>query len=176
MAKPYMVGHQEFAALYRVEPQMVAQWLSPSRGTLDPATATVISGVRYWPLGFACRYGTTTRRPKRIDETVQARIMAEQGEGWLADLGDELPPIVGQHELIQVFHLPSQGTLAMRIAAGNFPPPTGCCPAPACGCWTRCSTLCPSCAQARAACPGCRTKKLLRPFATAHTTAPAHGP
>ncbi|WP_405803429.1 hypothetical protein [Streptomyces sp. NBC_01187] len=123
MAKPYMVGHQEFAALYRVEPQMVAQWLSPSRGTLDPATATVISGVRYWPLGFACRYGTTTRRPKRIDETVQARIMAEQGEGWLADLGDELPPIVGQHELIQVFHLPSQGTLAMRIAAGNFPPP-----------------------------------------------------
>jgi hypothetical protein len=121
--KPYMVGHQEFAALYRVEPQMVAQWLSPSRAALDPSTAIVISGVRYWPLGFACRYGSTTRRAKQIDKAVKAHIMAAQGQGWLADLGDELPPIVGQHEIIQIFNLPSQGTLATRIAAGGFRPP-----------------------------------------------------
>ncbi|WP_167746217.1 hypothetical protein [Streptomyces melanosporofaciens] len=119
--KPYMVGHQEFAALYRVQAPMVSQWLSPSRGALDPGTATVVSGVRYWPLGFACRYGTLTPRQKLLDEGVKARLMAEQGEGWLADLGDELPPMVGQHEIIQAFHLPSQGTLATKIAADGFP-------------------------------------------------------
>ncbi len=119
--KPYLVGHQEFAALYGVEPQMVSQWLAPSRGVLDPATALVVSGVRYWPLGFACRFGTTTARPKLLDVRYKVRLMAEQGEGWEADSRDQLPPIVGQREIIELFHLPSQGTLATRIAAGNFP-------------------------------------------------------
>ncbi|MER6011598.1 hypothetical protein [Streptomyces bluensis] len=121
--KPYLVGHQEFAALYGVEPQMVGQWLSPSRGALDPATAIVVSGVRYWPLGFAARYGTTTPRFKQVDVRVKERLIAEQGEGWEADLGDELPAIVGQHEIIQLFHLPSQGNIATAIATGRFPHP-----------------------------------------------------
>ncbi|MBT2366184.1 hypothetical protein J7E88_12910 [Streptomyces sp. ISL-10] len=120
--KPYLVGHQEFAALYGVEPQMVGQWLSPSRRTLDPATAMVVSGVRYWPLGFAVRYGTTTTRFKQVDIRVKERLIAEQGEGWEADLGEELPAIVGQQEIIQIFHLPSQGNLATAITTGRFPP------------------------------------------------------
>lgn len=119
--KPYLVGHQEFAALYGVEPGMVGQWLSPSRRVLDPATAIVVSGVRYWPLGFAVRFGTTTPRPKHVDPRIKERLIAEQGEGWEADLGDELPPIVGQHEIIQIFHLPAQGNLATTIATGRFP-------------------------------------------------------
>ncbi|MFJ9617824.1 hypothetical protein [Streptomyces noursei] len=119
--KPYLVGHQEFAALYGVEPQMVTQWLAPSRGVLDPATAIVVSGVRYWPLGFACRFGKTTPRPKLLDVRFRERLIAEQGAGWEPDLGDELPPIVGQHEIIELFHLSSQGTLATRIAQGGFP-------------------------------------------------------
>ncbi|WP_369258883.1 hypothetical protein [Streptomyces sp. R35] len=119
--KPYLVGYQEFAALYGVAPQMVSQWLSPSRGVLDPATAIVVSGVRYWPLGFACRFGTTTARPKQLNVRYKERLIAEQGEGWEADSRDQLPPIVGQQEIIELFHLPSQGTLATRIAAGNFP-------------------------------------------------------
>ncbi|MFE7117516.1 hypothetical protein ACFU99_19085 [Streptomyces sp. NPDC057654] len=120
MRKPYLVGHQEFAALYGVAPQMVGQWLSPSRGALDPATATVVSGVRYWPLGFAVRYGTTTPRFKQVDLRVKGQLIAEQGEGWMADLGEKLPPIVGQHEIIQIFHLPAQGNLSTAVASGRF--------------------------------------------------------
>ena len=121
--KPYLVGHQEFAALYGVEPNMVGQWLSPSRRALDPATAIVVSGVRYWPLGFAARYGTTTPRFKQVDVRVKERLIAEQGEGWEADLGDELPPIVGQQEIVELFHLPAQGNLATALASGRFPRP-----------------------------------------------------
>ncbi|MER6127897.1 hypothetical protein ABT173_36010 [Streptomyces sp. NPDC001795] len=119
--KPYLVGHQEFAALYRVDPKMVAQWLAPSRGVLDPSTAIVVSGVRYWPLGFAVRFGTTTKRFRQVDLDVKARIIAEQGEGWEPDLRDELPSIVGQQEIIEMFHLPAQGNLAMSITTGRFP-------------------------------------------------------
>ncbi|MFE2179042.1 hypothetical protein [Streptomyces sp. NPDC059455] len=119
--KPYLVGHQEFAALYGVEPQMVGQWLAPSRRVLDPATAIVVSGVRYWPLGFACRFGKTTIRPKLLNVRYKEQLMAVQGEGWEADSKDQLPPIVGQHEIIELFHVPSQGTLATRIAQGSFP-------------------------------------------------------
>ncbi|MGW3121346.1 hypothetical protein ACWDBW_30050 [Streptomyces sp. NPDC001107] len=107
--------------MYRVEPQMVSQWLAPSRGVLDPAAGIVVSGVRYWPLGFACRFGGTTPRPKVLDVLYKERLMAQQGAGWEADSRDQLPPIVGQQEIIALFSLPSQGTLATRIAAGNFP-------------------------------------------------------
>ncbi|WP_406172266.1 hypothetical protein [Streptomyces sp. NBC_00996] len=120
-SKPWLVGHQEFAALYGVEAKRVAKWLSPSLATLDPATAIVVSGVRYWPLGFACRYGNTTPRFKQIHMRVKERLIAEQGEGWEADSRDQLPPIVGQQEIIELFHLPSQGNLATAIATGRFP-------------------------------------------------------
>lgn len=120
--RPYLVGHQEFAALYRVDPKQVAQWLSPSRGSvLDPSTAVVVSGVRYWPLGFAAGWGATTARFRQVDLDAKARIIAEQGEGWEPRLAAELPPIVGQHEIIQIFTLPAQGTLATTIASGRFP-------------------------------------------------------
>ncbi|BDM67534.1 hypothetical protein HEK616_10210 [Streptomyces nigrescens] len=122
--KPYLVGHQEFAALYRVDPKQVAQWLAPSRGSvLDPSTAVVVSGVRYWPLGFAAGWGATTARFRQVDLEVKARIIAEQGEGWEPSDAAELPPIVGQHEIIQIFDLPAQGTLATTIASGRFPAP-----------------------------------------------------
>jgi hypothetical protein len=114
-----MVGHQEFAALYGVEPGMVSQWLS--RGVLDPATATVVSGVRYWPLGYAVRFGATTARTRHVDAGVRARLKSEQGDGWEADRGDELPPIVGQQEIVQLFRLPSQANLATTVATGRFP-------------------------------------------------------
>ncbi|MFJ2247460.1 hypothetical protein ACIQ9I_02865 [Streptomyces sp. NPDC094461] len=117
--RPYLVGHQEFAALYRVDQKQVAQWLS--RGVLDPSTALVVSGVRYWPLGFAAGWGATTARFRQVDLDAKARIMAEQGEGWEPCLAAELPSIVGQHEIIQMFCLPTQGTLATSIASGRFP-------------------------------------------------------
>ncbi|MGZ0198883.1 hypothetical protein ACNFR7_01450 [Streptomyces sp. RM1] len=120
--KPYLVGHQEFARLYRVDPKQVAQWLSPSRGSvLDPSTAVVISGVRYWPLGFAAGWGATTARFRQVDHDAKARIIREQGEGWEPRTAAELPPIVGQHEIIQIFGLPAQGTLATTIGSGRFP-------------------------------------------------------
>lgn len=119
--KPYLVGHQEFAALYGVEAQMVSQWLHPSRAALDPATAIVVSGVRYWPLGFARRFGQTTPKPKTLNVPYMEQLIAEQGEGRVADSVDQLPPIVGQQEIIELFHLPAQGNLATTIASGRFP-------------------------------------------------------
>jgi hypothetical protein len=119
--KPYLVGHQEFAALYHVDPKQVAQWLAPSRGVLDPSSAIVVSGVRYWPLGFAAGWGATTARFRQVDLDAKARIIAEQGEGWEPGLRDELPPILGQQEIIELFHLPAQGNLATTIASGRFP-------------------------------------------------------
>lgn len=80
--KPYLVGHQEFAALYRVEAQMVSQWMSRGRAVLDPETAIVVSGVRYWPLGFAARFGQTTPRPKPLDVRFKQRLIDEQGAGF----------------------------------------------------------------------------------------------
>lgn len=117
--KPYMVGQQEFAALYRVAPQMVSQWMH--RGALDPATAIVVSGVRYWPLGFAARFGATTTRPKAPDMRVKQRLIEEQAPGWEAATADELPPIVGQQEVVELFRLPAQGNLATTMATGRFP-------------------------------------------------------
>ncbi|MBY8884802.1 hypothetical protein K7472_08075 [Streptomyces sp. PTM05] len=117
--RPYLVGHQEFAALYDVRAQMVQQWLN--RGVLDPGTAVVVSGVRYWPLGFACRFGETTPRPKALNAAVKQRLMEAQGEGWLAESPGELPAIVGQQEIVALFHLPAQGNVATTIATGRFP-------------------------------------------------------
>jgi hypothetical protein len=88
---------------------------------LDPSTALVVSGVRYWPLGGAAGWGATTARFRQVDLDAKARIVAEQGEGWEPSFGDELPPIVGQQEIIELFHLPAQGNLAAKIAAGRFP-------------------------------------------------------
>lgn len=117
--KPYLVGHQEFAALYDVEAQMVSQWLS--RGVLDADTAAVISASRYWPLGFAARFGQTTPRPKQLRLDVKALLMEEQGPGEEVFSRHQLPPIVGQHEVVVLFHLPAQANLAMTIRTGRFP-------------------------------------------------------
>ncbi|MGW0822504.1 hypothetical protein [Streptomyces sp. NPDC002845] len=117
--KPFLVGNQEFAALYSVKPQMIGQWMH--RGVLDPANAVIVSGVHYWPLGFAKGYGTTTARPKHVDESVLEELTSSQSPGWMAQTPEELPPIVGQQETIALFGIPSQGTLAMTIASGRFP-------------------------------------------------------
>lgn len=120
LGKPYMVGNQEFAALYSVKPQMIGQWMH--RGVLDPANSVVVSGVHYWPLGFATEYGTTTARPKHVDEEVLEELVKAQSPGWMAHSRADLPPIVGQQEVIALFGIPSQGTLAMTITSGRFPP------------------------------------------------------
>ncbi|MEV4557213.1 hypothetical protein AB0K51_09460 [Kitasatospora sp. NPDC049285] len=117
--KPYLVGTQEFAALYGVEKQMPRQWIS--RGALDRETAVVISGQMYWPLGVAVEFGKQGRG-KALDEEVLARLRESQGPGWTPAAKAELPPIVGQQELVEVFRLPSQPTLVTAIDSGRFPP------------------------------------------------------
>lgn len=116
--KPYLVGHQEFAALYGVEPQMVSQWMS--RGVLDPGAAVVVSGVRYWPLGFAVHFGGTTSRPKQLDVAVKHRLIEDQGDAEEVMSRDDLPSIVGQQEIMALFRLPAQGNLATTVASGRF--------------------------------------------------------
>lgn len=118
--KPFLVGNQEFAALYSVKPQMIGQWMH--RGVLDPVNSVVVSGVHYWPLAFAAEFGTTTSRPKHVDESLLQELVKSQSPGWMGRSPADLPPIVGQQEIIALLGLPSQGTLAMTIATGRFPP------------------------------------------------------
>lgn len=118
--KPYLVGTQEFAALYGVKEQMPRQWVH--RGSLAPETAVVVSGQMYWPLGFAVEFGKTGRG-KTLDEEVLVRLEREQGPGWMPAAREELPPILGQQEIVELFHLPSQPTLVAAIESGRFAAP-----------------------------------------------------
>jgi len=119
--KPFMVGQQEFAALYDVRPSMVSQWMS--RGVLDPETSLIVSGVRYWPLGFAEDFGQTTPRPKMVNTAYRQQLVDAQRPGWVARARGEVPAIVGQQEVMEIFRLPAQGNLATAIASGRFPEP-----------------------------------------------------
>lgn len=116
--KPYVVGMQEFAALYDVQSQMIRQWMH--RGVLDAETGIVVSGQLYWPLGFAAGYGKTTPRRKTLNETVLQELMEQQKPGWTPQTKAELPVIVGQQEIVALFDLPSQPTLVMAVESGRF--------------------------------------------------------
>ncbi|GAA0694957.1 hypothetical protein GCM10010193_57070 [Kitasatospora atroaurantiaca] len=116
--KPYIVGMQEFAAIYDVQSQMIRQWLH--RGALDAETAIVVSGQLYWPLGFAAGYGETTPRRKTLNEAALQELVEQQEPGWMPQTKAELPAIVGQQEIVAMFDLPSQPTLVMAVETGRF--------------------------------------------------------
>ncbi len=106
--KPLLAGKSEFGAVYGVTAARVAEWLT--RGTLDYSHARVISGSPYWLLEFVRRYGELTIRSKAVNETaLQTIVDAQQPAAWVADIAD-LPVIVGQQEVMQIFGL-EHGTL-----------------------------------------------------------------
>lgn len=126
----YLVGHQEFAALYGVKPPQVSQWLQ--RKVLTDEEALVVSGVRYWTLRGALEFGPSATRPRHPDMSVALEIAAAQepagGSTGLPALEEmarrsDLPPIVGQQEIQQIFGAVPQGTLATAAAAGRLAPP-----------------------------------------------------
>ncbi|MFD9792082.1 hypothetical protein ACFWXK_14150 [Streptomyces sp. NPDC059070] len=119
--KPYLVGRIEFAALYDVRPLQVSQWISRD-GTLDYRYAKVISGSPYWLLQFARSFGETTPRPKQLNERELDRLVEEQAPGrWVGEVS-ELPPLVGQAELVSLFGLPSNALLRKAVSTGRFRP------------------------------------------------------
>ncbi|MGW1064353.1 hypothetical protein ACWD4F_07555 [Streptomyces aureus] len=121
MRKPYLAGGAEFAALYDVKRLQVSQWISRD-GTLDYRYAKIISGSPYWLLQFAKGFGQTTPRPRHLNEAVLAQLVKEQDPGhWVGEV-DQLPPLVGQAELVALFQLPSGALLRKAISTGRFRP------------------------------------------------------
>lgn len=119
--KPYLAGGAEFAALYDVKRLQVSQWISRD-GTLDYRYAKIISGSPYWLLQFAKGFGQTTPRPRHLNEAVLAQLVKEQDPGhWVGEV-DQLPPLVGQAELVALFQLPSGALLRKAISTGRFRP------------------------------------------------------
>ncbi|MFE6062239.1 hypothetical protein [Streptomyces sp. NPDC056431] len=118
--KPYLVGGAEFAELYDVKRLQVSQWISRDH-TLDYRHAKIISGSPYWLLRFAKGFGETTPRPRRLNEAVLARLVAQQDPGrWVSEVG-ELPPLVGQAELSALFGV-SRPLLRDALDSGRLRP------------------------------------------------------
>ncbi|MFE7129323.1 hypothetical protein ACFVIM_00490 [Streptomyces sp. NPDC057638] len=120
--KPYLVGGAEFAALYGVKRLQVSQWISRDQ-TLNYRYAKIISGSPYWLLQFAKGFGETTPRPKHVNEAELERLIKEQSPGrWVGEVS-QLPPLVGQSELVALFQLPSAALLRKAISTGRFRQP-----------------------------------------------------
>lgn len=119
--KPYLAGGAEFAALYDVKRLQVSQWISRDR-TLDYRYAKIISGSPYWLLKFVKGFGETTPRPKHLNEAELARLIKEQDPGYWVGEVDQLPPLVGQAELVALFQLSSGALLRKAVSTGRFRP------------------------------------------------------
>ncbi|WP_327297790.1 MULTISPECIES: hypothetical protein [unclassified Streptomyces] len=116
-----MAGGAEFAALYDVKRLQVSQWISRDN-RLDYRYAKIVSGSPYWLLQFAKSFGATTPRPKQLNEVVLARLVEEQSPGrWVTEV-DQLPPLVGQAELVALFRLPSAALLRKAMSTGRLRP------------------------------------------------------
>ncbi|MFI5799081.1 hypothetical protein [Streptomyces sp. NPDC051677] len=116
--KPFLAGRQEFAALYRVKPTQVTQWVA--RGVLNYEQAVIVSGSPYWLLSFARGFGQMTPRPKELDERSLQQLVAAQEPGVWARSVDELPPLLGLQEATQLFSLSSQQNLSAVVRQGRF--------------------------------------------------------
>ncbi|MFI1436527.1 hypothetical protein [Streptomyces lydicus] len=119
--KPYLAGGAEFAALYDVKRLQVSQWISRDH-TLDYRYAKIISGSPYWLLQFVKGFGQTTPRTKHLNEVELARLIKEQDPGYWVGEVDQLPPLVGQAELVSLFRLPSGALLRKAVGTGRFRP------------------------------------------------------
>ncbi|MFF4926867.1 hypothetical protein ACFY4B_40410 [Kitasatospora sp. NPDC001261] len=119
--KPFLVGVQEFAALYGVKPDMPAKWVH--RGVLDYSQAVVVSGSAYWPLGFACRFGETTPRPKPLDQSALDRLKEAEAPGRMVFDAGEVPPLAGHAEIMALFGLTKQPIVTMATQRGRLPAP-----------------------------------------------------
>ncbi|WP_328434855.1 hypothetical protein [Streptomyces sp. NBC_00425] len=119
--KPYLAGGAEFAALYDVKRLQVSQWISRDH-TLDYRYAKIVSGSPYWLLQFAKQFGETTPRPRQLNEAELARLVKEQSPGYWVGEVEQLPPLVGQAELVALFQLPSGALLRKAMGTGRFRP------------------------------------------------------
>lgn len=119
--KPYLAGRMEFAALYGVRPLQVSQWISRDQ-SLDYRYAKIISGSPYWLLQFAKGFGETTPRPRHLNQAELERLTKEQDPGYWVREVEQLPPLVGQSELVALFRLPSVELLRKSIGTGRFRP------------------------------------------------------
>ncbi|MER6204630.1 hypothetical protein [Streptomyces sp. NPDC001642] len=119
--KPYLAGGAEFAALYDVKRLQVSQWISRDH-TLDYRYAKIISGSPYWLLQFVKGFGETTPRPKHLNQTELERLTKGQDPGYWVREVEQLPPLVGQAELVALFRLPSGELLRRAISTGRFRP------------------------------------------------------
>lgn len=119
--KPYLAGGAEFAAVYDVNRLQVSQWISRDH-TLDYSHAKIISGSPYWLLSFVRNFGETTPRKKHVNEAALAQLIEQQQPGYWVHRVEELPPLIGPAEVVELFGLTSRQLLNKATDSGRFRP------------------------------------------------------
>ncbi|MGW1625785.1 hypothetical protein [Streptomyces sp. NPDC002172] len=118
--KAFLAGRQEFAALYRVKPTQVTQWVA--RGVLNYDRAVIVSGSPYWLLSFVRSFGEMTPRAKELDEPLLQQLVASQEPGAWTRTKAEVPPLLGLQEATALFGLSTQQNLSAVVRQGRFAP------------------------------------------------------
>ena len=116
--KPYLAGLREMGAVWSKDAAAASRWIT--QGLVDPDAAVVVSGSRYWPLGWVRDNGPQLQRKSPVlDQAALDRIVEEQSPGGWVFAKQELPPLVGSKELAALYKLPATSAPAF-IADGRF--------------------------------------------------------
>ncbi|MFC1415417.1 hypothetical protein [Streptacidiphilus cavernicola] len=116
--KPYLAGLQEMGAVWSNSAAAASRWIT--QGLVDPDAARVVSGSRYWPLGWVRDTGPQLQRKSPVlDQAALDRIVEEQSPGRWVFAKEELPPIIGSKELTALFGLPAPSVTGF-ISEGRF--------------------------------------------------------
>jgi len=118
MTKPYLAGLREMGAVWSADAAAASRWIT--QGLVDPDAAVVVSGSRYWPLGWVRDTGPQLQRKSPVlDQAALDRIVEEQSPGGWVFAKSELPPIVGSKELAELFGVPA-GNVPGFVSEGRF--------------------------------------------------------
>jgi hypothetical protein len=118
LKKPFLVGRQEIAKIYDQDGGYVSGWAS--QGLLSPEYRIVVSGKPYWLLDYVLKFGPQRRRPLEPVQAVVRRIKKAQRPGVMVSTVDELPPILGLQEIVELFGLKSYQGFAKQASEGMF--------------------------------------------------------
>ncbi|WP_424216978.1 hypothetical protein ACN20G_33330 (plasmid) [Streptomyces sp. BI20] len=106
MAKPLIMGRQEIARVYGIGVQAITtQWVP--RGVLGYDSAAIVSGKAVWPGGLIVSLAKEPgKRGRQLNPEALAALKVEQGAGYAPMKAEEMPRLVGSHEVAAIFGVP----------------------------------------------------------------------